>query len=519
MVCMKFCLKHFAVLWVLLPLIFNNQNAKAESCAKVKIASVAECDKLVVKILLAECNDVGGKATLFCKGNRATATLKRKSGIYSVKLKKSESGWGAQGNWEIDGNVEVTPASVAIHRKSNKNPRHLASQVEAQIETQTETPKEPPSAREIVTTNPLALQAPETSGTPPAGRGITFNAAFDGYYAINLNQIPGSSPPTNSGTTGTINLPTAQMPYRTNDIYSNSLALNLAELSISRKTKETSFRADLDFGNQAEVFGSFAPGTSTDQVSKHIGQAFMTWTPTDRFTFTFGKLTTFIGYEVAKSKDNWNYGRSLLFQLGPFWHMGANATYAVIPSRVNVGVHLYNGWNNLWSFNSGKSIGLQLNWTPNDAITFNANYMTGPINPNDSVNKLNIYNTNLQWIVSPSFTFAWDAVYVNWATAVTSGVNSNWSGFECLAKWTVTPSFYLSSRFEVFSDPQGAATRLLPSGTNLVEGTLTGDFTVAEGFDIRLEGRLDSSSTAAYSSGSTMSKTLPTGLIALLYSF
>lgn len=495
----------------------------AASCAKVKVISGTTCEDLVIKFFLSECGDAGGKATLTCGADgKNIATFKGRNAVYSARFKESES-WGTK-TWIVDDEVEFTELPPAEHPKAKRKERARTSEIAQEK-------KEPsPATGELP---PLAPPAPQSP--TPASSDITFTGGFDTYFATNFNLMGASSPNTTlNGASSNGYLPPPHNNFRTTDLYDNAFAVNFVEVTLQKKTKEVTYKIDFDFGILADwlagpSISALTPPTQTETIFKNIGQAIVSWTPsaTPRLTLNVGKIDTYIGLEVPKTKDNWNYSRPFLFQLGvPFWHTGFNAQYALVPGKMTFGFHLYNPtWNSILAYNAGKTFGVQFGLTPWDNVAVNFNGMVSTLNPGDSANKTYLFNHNVLWTISPTVSFAYDLVMVSWANATLTGVNSTWTAFEVLSKITLSSKFYISPRVEIFSDPQGLATGLYYSGitpipnTTLTEVTLTAGLTLADGLETRLEGRLDSASSALFATSGNAAKTQPTALIGFLYNF
>ncbi len=138
-------------------------------------------------------------------------------------------------------------------------------------------------------------------------------------------------------------------PERTFDVQHNSISLNLAELSLQKKPTTDSrggFRLDLDYGPTQDIVNASEP--SGPHVFRNIGQAYLSYqAPVGKgLQIDVGKFVTPLGFEVIKTKDDWNYSRSLLFSMAiPFYHMGVRATYNVNDKLALAGF-VVNGWNN-----------------------------------------------------------------------------------------------------------------------------------------------------------------------------
>ena len=359
--------------------------------------------------------------------------------------------------------------------------------------------------------------APVSSGVPA----ITWSASFDFYYGYNFNrpQEPALNlgAATTAGTTPQFLSASQNGAYRNFDIYHNQLAMSLAEISVAKKGKEVSFKADFDFGENADLManssGAAANG-SVDQISKHIGQAVLTYNPShfSNLTINLGKMYTHMGLETAKARDNWQYSRSILFSAGvPYWHAGANVAYAWVPNRFTTGFYLYNGWNNLVDNNPGKTFGFQAAINPTDSIAIYYNLITGAEGVNNSDYRT-VHDLNATYTVSPELAFSMDGIY---GTSTANG-NVNWKAIQFSSKHVFGPHYYLSPRLEGYWDPKGFTTGTAQS---LMEVTLTNGVPVAEGLETRLELRWDRSDQRSFglSSSGGPSKTQVTAVLGVLY--
>ncbi len=338
--------------------------------------------------------------------------------------------------------------------------------------------------------------------TPPASA-TTVSGLLDLYYSFNFNRPPSLS--LNSG-----GLPDAQTNLRNFDQFHNQFGLNLAEVSIRHSQKQASLRIDLDVGDLTDFLHK--NGTSTDEVTKHVGQAFVTYSPASvsGLTFSVGKMLTHVDWEGAKAKDNWQYSRSFLFALGsPYWHLGASMSYALLPGTLVTNLYVYNGWNTTYDTNDAKTLGAQATWTPADSLTLTYNFLSGSEGTSASSVQKTLQELIGVWKLSGSVSLAADLLN-GWTP------DARWMAGTLAAKFAVSSDAYLSPRLELYSDPQGVTSGLPQDLTSI---TLTWSQGLADGLEYRIEGRLDQSTQNAFvtASGTTNSQTTTTG--SLLYSF
>jgi hypothetical protein len=68
-----------------------------------------------------------------------------------------------------------------------------------------------------------------------------------------------------------------------------------------------------------------------------------------------------IGPETIAIKDSWNWSRSTLFYILPYYHTGIRVSYALTDS-FSLTLAGYNGWNSVVDNNAEKSVSLQASW-------------------------------------------------------------------------------------------------------------------------------------------------------------
>lgn len=150
---------------------------------------------------------------------------------------------------------------------------------------------------------------------------IAIHGWLDGYYAWN-DQHPEPRLNFFSGT-------------GTSAHRADQLALNIAALEIVRDPKPLGFHVILVAGDSADVVHGGEPHPHRHPI-RNLYQASVTYNaPIGRgLALEAGVYPSHIGFEGFFSKDNWNYTRSWLGELSPYYQTGVKATYA---------------WNDRWS--------------------------------------------------------------------------------------------------------------------------------------------------------------------------
>lgn len=348
--------------------------------------------------------------------------------------------------------------------------------------------------------------------------GFALTAYLDIYAGYNFNRPPTAGIPESSGPT----LRPANNTLHLYDFYSNQLGLALIELSVQHVRPSTRFILDLDFGQNADANAAIANSEGDvilDDISKHIGQVVLSWTPAgaDNLTIELGKMPTHIGLEVMKAKDNWNYSRSVLFSYGgPFWHTGLHAGYGLVPGKFWVNGYLYRGWTSLYDNNSSLTLGSQLKYVPTEGLAIAYNYIGGAEQEDNNSDLRQVHELNASWNVMADLAIAADLL-TGQDEGVVDGESARWHGAQVGAKWSMSPRAYLAPRIELYRDSNGYT---IGRGTQSISTfTLTQGLRAAEGLEFRFEGRYDHSTSATQFVGRSGAQkaTQATGTVALLY--
>ena len=553
---------HVLALLGLILLVCSPADAYARSetyCARAKVlSSPAACEGVKIGFDLSDCghqpNEEIPKPEIVCDGDHATAAIKLGAVGYVARI-GLEKNWG-ETFWAVTGRVErlslrdtdeimsearsVAPKHATAENedlegkesgegKTGKEAKHKTghgaeakhgtevghhtgehgSDAEHEAETETERPRG---------------QFPESRGSS-LGNGLTIGAFLDLYYAYNFNR-PAPTPVLANTTSTSASLPPANNALRFYDLYNNTIGLNLAEITLKRTSSEVGMLIDLDFGHEADLNAAVNPGTGTqvvDEVSKHVGQAYLTYNPSwaPKLRLDAGKLITHMGLEVAKSKENFQYSRSLLYSFGiPIWHMGAHVAYTAVPDRLQLSAYVYNGWNSIYESNTTKTFGGQLKFTPGDLVLV-YNLITGPEQPNDDADWRTVHEIYGTWETG-RLTLAFDAIYGKEKNVTPAGaaapLNATWWAVTIAPKFQLMPKLYVSPRFEIYKDKDGFTLQGPPQ--TIYSYTLTGGLMVADGLELRLEFRDDHSTSATrFVTTTAVPSNQFTSLVALLYSF
>ncbi|GJM31938.1 MAG: hypothetical protein DHS20C18_09390 [Saprospiraceae bacterium] len=163
---------------------------------------------------------------------------------------------------------------------------------------------------------------------------FTVSGFVDGYYMYNFNKV---------------GLETSFTDRH------DQFTLGMANVVLAKEGK-VGFVADLAVGPRAEAANGVFDEMPTLSIIK---QLYVTYTPVDAVTFTFGNFSTFVGYELIDAPGNVNYSTSYLFSNGPFYHTGIKADFA-IADGFGAMVGLFNDTDDKFDGIPGKHFGAQL---------------------------------------------------------------------------------------------------------------------------------------------------------------
>ncbi len=302
---------------------------------------------------------------------------------------------------------------------------------------------------------------------------------------------------------------------RTFDTYANQLDLNMAKFGLEYLPGPVGFRLDAGTGEGFNIFHSFDPNKDA-KFFHHVLQAYVSLKPKSwhGLEIDAGKFYTNAGSEVVESQLNYNYSRSLLFALGPFYHVGIRASMPV-NKYFSAGVQLVNGWNDLVDNNTGKTLGLNGTFTLGP-VTWAHTYYAGPEHTHTNTGWRHFYDTAMTYTASPK-----TSMYVNFDygadRAAPGGSTSTFYGVASAVRYQLTSRFAISPRAEYYNDCNGWATG---TAQQLKEVTVTGEMKIHDGILARAEFRQDWSDTAFFHRGNNeFTKTQPTLMIGVIAFF
>ncbi len=219
----------------------------------------------------------------------------------------------------------------------------------------------------------VMLPAAARAQTAPA---VRTSGYVQGFYQYNLNQ------PSNGITN-----------WRAFDNQHDSISVDNVVLDTTWSAGRVSGRVALQVGRAAEMFGmseltfgnaGAAVGRSDGDIWKFIQQATIGYRlPLGRGLLVDGGIfLSPIGPEGVAARDNWNWSRSNLFALLPYYHAGVRASYE-FASGLTVTASVVNGWNGITDGNGDKSVIASVS-RATDNVEWSLLYMGGVERPTGS---------------------------------------------------------------------------------------------------------------------------------------
>lgn len=160
----------------------------------------------------------------------------------------------------------------------------------------------------------------------------------------------------------------------------NEITLNLASIGLESNYKNIIGRVWLQYGQMGSIVqdldGSVYRGRNNNINNlKYFregaaGYHFNKWYGVN---IEMGIFMSYIGLESYTTQENWNYQRSMVCELTPFYFSGARIQ--MFPSKkLKQEVWLINGWQTYNSYSKSPGIGSSTYWRPNENTQLVANF-------------------------------------------------------------------------------------------------------------------------------------------------
>jgi hypothetical protein len=274
----------------------------------------------------------------------------------------------------------------------------------------------------------------------------------------------------------------------------NEFSLNLAQVDLVMAPAPVGFHIALGFGSAADVVHAAEP----DQY-QHVVQASVQYqTNIGRGLLLEGGIyPSHIGFEAFQTKDNWNYTRSWLGELSPYYQTGVKAALP-LGEHWSTEVHVLNGWQMIEDVNRGKSLGWRFA-RAGEKLSLSFNGIVGPerADPDDHDVRA-LFDTVAVYAATPALSLGFSA---DVAQEERPGGDAGWYGVGGYARFAPPDSKNaVALRAEYYDDDDGAI-----SGTpqTLKEVTATFEHRPVERLIVKIETRYDRSTAPVFAGEST----------------
>jgi hypothetical protein len=320
-------------------------------------------------------------------------------------------------------------------------------------------------------------------------KGLQISGFVDVYYQYNFNKQP---------------LPTSFTETH------NSFTPGMANVVFAQEGKKVGFVADLAVGPRAEVANGY-----TGTTLAAIKQLYVTYSPSEKLTFTLGNFGTHVGYEVIDAPANVNYSTSYMFSNGPFYHTGLKANYA-LSENFGAMIGVFDDTDSKIDEISGKHIGAQFSYEKNGLAAY-LNYIGGKDDDSDTDNEIFGHQVDLTatYAVSDALGLGLNTTIKN--VSPDKGDGASWFGAALYANYAFSELFTLGFRGEFIDDKDGLILGLPDNSITSI--TLSGNFKI-DNLTLIPEIRLDSSKEDAFLDKNGSPKgTSPSLIFAAVYAF
>lgn len=302
---------------------------------------------------------------------------------------------------------------------------------------------------------------------------FSFEAFADVYYIFDFNQ------PTTA----------SRQPFLYNHNRHQEVNLNLGYLkwSLLQDTYRANFA--LQAGTYAQDNYAAEPDLLRPILEANIGIAL---DKQNQLWFDMGIFPSHIGFESAVSSENWTMTRSLLAENSPYFLSGAKLTYT--PSEEwQISLAALNGWQRIQRLPSHTipSLGTQITYKPNTAVTFNWSTFIGSDDPETPPRKRYFSNQyGIFTLSTKSRLIAGIDVGVQQKRPQNSAEYSVWYSPVVIAQYDLSKQLKVAGRIEYYQDRDGVIISTENNGGFRTKGYSLGlDYAPAAPLLARVEAR------------------------------
>jgi hypothetical protein len=266
---------------------------------------------------------------------------------------------------------------------------------------------------------------------------VNFGGYVDTYYAFDFNR------------------PAAHdRAFTTQAARHNEFNVNLAFLEARLSAPKLRGRIAAQFGTSVQANYSSEPRIGTlsgPDVSRFLQEATVGYRVTARIWLDAGVFLSSFGSESWISRDNWTYTRSLVAENSPYYESGIKATWEISRS-LSTQLHLINGWQNVSENNSGKAVGLRLDYSPSSRLILSYDAFIGNEAPDSLPEARRMLHEGIFTIGSSNGLQIRGTLDYGFQRRVNPGTHS-WWGYALIGRYPLTPKLAAAVRTERYEDP------------------------------------------------------------------
>ena len=259
---------------------------------------------------------------------------------------------------------------------------------------------------------------------------VTIEGYIDAYYSYDFNK------PANGNRT-----------YFVSMARHNEMTINLTFVDIKYSSTRLRARFVPGFGTYTNANYANEPGALKNIIEANAGIKLF---KSKSIWFDFGVFGSPYTNESAISKDHLAYTRSFAPENVPYYLSGAKISLP-LSKKINAYLYLINGWQQMQDANTGKSIGTQLEYRPNNNWLLNWNTYIGSetssVNPEFGTR----YFTDFYFIYSKGKWSATGCTYIGLQKR--DGLqDATWWQANLIGRYDLSPKLSVTGRAEYLKD-------------------------------------------------------------------
>lgn len=290
--------------------------------------------------------------------------------------------------------------------------------------------------------------------------------------------------------------------YTTSAARNNTFNVNLLFLDASLSSEKIRGRGAIQYGTSvtANYLGESTTSKIANQFSvRNMQEGYVGFKLAPKLWLDAGIYFSHIGFGNFISWDNWTYTRSMIADFSPYQQAGTRLSYE-LSSKINVQLHVMNGWGNLVETNTDKAAGTLIEYNVLDNLKITYSNFAGNEQPKGSPYLIRYFNNIiLYYDLTSHFQFALSMDAGHQKKPDSNKAFQQWYGYTFLFKWKNTDRLYTTFRVERFLDSkQITVSTATPNGFQVTGGSINIDYHYDKSLLIRGEIKVHKSLDAIY---------------------